>query len=721
MERTDDKDGTTSGSSKSSSSSSKISKRLHRGRGTTSTTSTTGTRRSRFTTSTSSGKKRGRGSMSGSITSIDIWRGFLGYPHYDPGIRNRMEQTKYIRGDASCRTKNNCVPVIVSDWNDPAKNIVLHVQKSNNNKTFRLFVHSDQTTKVRQGRNGYCDGVGQGLTATHVKSSNWYEINVLLNQDSLKRWDSIFRIYFQSKEPLVIRYARLYAEAFIDQTERRQNDIVEHTNDDWRNPVQVTFASQSVNIAKKDFSGFQRSENQPSSEMPFQLNNIKLTKLSSNPREQNQSSNSSSSSSSSVATSFSSSSSSSSDATSSSEIAAVEASIKWVQCTRCGKWRTYPRPMSGDNFTDLWTCNMNTWDLEHNGCEIEQEKIKASTQYNHPFLGGRHANGNTHLDRTVVMKCEAAPSYLVTSTFVADVDFVATVEIGIFDRSKSSYKYSKVARRTYLVGELSVKTNEEITIVRRNVNVNDRLCHIIQREMRPDETIDDRKQEEEEVNDEIVDTKRKRKTTQRFGAEQNQADVVTRDIRAVGSSRYRGLVPVQHIEEVPSPFFFFYQVDEFQKETEDFDCKILNNDSRSSSDYTVEMEGMNVVFRQKNSPSKRFTGIKKVRGGWVATFPIFNKKDVGIYVFGTRRLYAKDIYKKDDGRLRSSMESAARDYDDGMRNDPAYQVGNEGGVQIASHHRGMMPVLYSKTFGKKKNYVKRKTHCYSFSKFFGFF
>ena len=67
------------------------------------------------------------------------------------------------------------------------------------------------------------------------------------------------------------------------------------------------------------------------------------------------------------------------------------------------------------------------------------------------------------------------------------------------------------------------------------------------------------------------------------------------------------------------------------------------------------------------------------------------------------------------------MESAARDYDDGMRNDPAYQVGNEGGVQIASHHRGMMPVLYSKTFGKKKNYVKRKTHCYSFSKFFGFF
>ena len=82
----------------------------------------------------------------------------------------------------------------------------------------------------------------------------------------------------------------------------------------------------------------------------------------------------------------------------------------------------------------------------------------------------------------------------------------------------------------------------------------------------------------------IVDTKRKRKTTQRFGAEQNQADVVTRDIRAVGSSRYRGLVPVQHIEEVPSPFFFFYQVDEFQKETEDFDFATVKNGMTSAED-----------------------------------------------------------------------------------------------------------------------------------------
>ena len=124
------------------------------------------------------------------------------------------------------------------------------------------------------------------------------------------------------------------------------------------------------------------------------------------------------------------------------------------------------------------------------------------------------------------MLWEAASSYEVKSTFVANVDFVATVEIA---SCSGSYKFA----------ELSVNTSEEITVVRKDININNQWYHIVEREMRTDgtETIDDKKEDEEEVNNASnsssssssasVGSKRKRKPPQRFGAVQVPTDVVT--------------------------------------------------------------------------------------------------------------------------------------------------------------------------------------------------
>ena len=497
-----------------------------------------------------------------------------------------------------------------------------------------------------------------------------------------------------------IRYAHLYAEAYIDQTKRRQNDIVEHTNDDWQNPVCVTFDSQSYNMAKVDLVGHQTTTNLPSSEMTFQPKNDKLTKLSTVPREQNQSSKSSSSSFSSNATSSSSSSSSSSDAISSS-------GINWVQCTACKEWRIYTRSILEENLQNPWTCNMNTWDLEYNDCGIEQEKIIADPKYHHPFLGGYHANENSLPDRRVTMLWEAASSYSIISNFQADDSILATVKI----RNGLSGRY-----QSYNVAELSVNINETIEMVRRNIEIDGKKFHVVQREMRKDgnETIDDQK-EEEEIAEGSVGSKRKRKPTQKFGAVPAPDDVVvTRDVHAFGSSWYRGLVPVEHIGEIPSPLSFVFEVDEFQGERKDFDLKIVNDHISSNQYCTAEITGDRLVIRDRKVPVS-FTGIRYVEEtkGWVATFPLFPRQDQDLY---KNELFSNnDLYGKEDGIERKSMNEAAKDYDVGMREHPAYQVGNEGGVEVASHHRRMMPVLIMM---KKDSRYQDCRDRYRFSKYF---
>tara|TARA_B100000780_G_C21011267_1_gene404964 strand:+ start:192 stop:548 length:357 start_codon:yes stop_codon:yes gene_type:complete len=90
--------------------------------------------------------------MSYKLKTIATWRSILGYPFYDPNKRDRNTKTKYIRAAESWRKKRNCIPIEVSDWDNQDSKLVLHVQKSKNNKTYKLFIHLDETKKVRQGR-----------------------------------------------------------------------------------------------------------------------------------------------------------------------------------------------------------------------------------------------------------------------------------------------------------------------------------------------------------------------------------------------------------------------------------------------------------------------------------------------------------------------------------------------------------------------------------------
>lgn len=48
----------------------------------------------------------------------------------------------------------------------------------------------------------------------------------------------------------------------------------------------------------------------------------------------------------------------------------------WVQCDRCGKWRALPATVDSSSLPDIWWCEMNTYDAEHNRCDQPEEGEK---------------------------------------------------------------------------------------------------------------------------------------------------------------------------------------------------------------------------------------------------------------------------------------------------------------------------------------------------------
>jgi hypothetical protein len=58
---------------------------------------------------------------------------------------------------------------------------------------------------------------------------------------------------------------------------------------------------------------------------------------------------------------------------------------KWIQCTKCMKWRKVPYTLEDSQIPEDWTCLNNVWDDVHASCDIEQQlsddEIDAILQY----------------------------------------------------------------------------------------------------------------------------------------------------------------------------------------------------------------------------------------------------------------------------------------------------------------------------------------------------
>ena len=51
----------------------------------------------------------------------------------------------------------------------------------------------------------------------------------------------------------------------------------------------------------------------------------------------------------------------------------VDKSGKWVQCDRCGKWRTVAEEVDDSKLPEVWKCSMNTWKPKLASCEAPEE------------------------------------------------------------------------------------------------------------------------------------------------------------------------------------------------------------------------------------------------------------------------------------------------------------------------------------------------------------
>ena len=58
----------------------------------------------------------------------------------------------------------------------------------------------------------------------------------------------------------------------------------------------------------------------------------------------------------------------------------MAATVQWVECSRCEKWRIIPARADGrhEEIPDLWFCDMNT-DLTRNFCEAEEQEYVEPT------------------------------------------------------------------------------------------------------------------------------------------------------------------------------------------------------------------------------------------------------------------------------------------------------------------------------------------------------
>ena len=52
--------------------------------------------------------------------------------------------------------------------------------------------------------------------------------------------------------------------------------------------------------------------------------------------------------------------------------------VNWVQCSSCEKWRTLPAYINADALPEDWTCSQNTWNPQHNACDILEEAVEGS-------------------------------------------------------------------------------------------------------------------------------------------------------------------------------------------------------------------------------------------------------------------------------------------------------------------------------------------------------
>jgi hypothetical protein len=77
------------------------------------------------------------------------------------------------------------------------------------------------------------------------------------------------------------------------------------------------------------------------------------------------------------------------DLNSSFAAAAAVASVNWVQCNKCGKWRKVPESIDVNKLPDTWLCQMNTWNLSVARCSAREETDEPA---NDAGIGG--AGGN---------------------------------------------------------------------------------------------------------------------------------------------------------------------------------------------------------------------------------------------------------------------------------------------------------------------------------------
>ena len=56
--------------------------------------------------------------------------------------------------------------------------------------------------------------------------------------------------------------------------------------------------------------------------------------------------------------------------------------VKWIECTKCNKWRKVGFGIDVEALPDNWCCEMNTWDITRASCTVPEEADDKSKQQN---------------------------------------------------------------------------------------------------------------------------------------------------------------------------------------------------------------------------------------------------------------------------------------------------------------------------------------------------
>lgn len=46
---------------------------------------------------------------------------------------------------------------------------------------------------------------------------------------------------------------------------------------------------------------------------------------------------------------------------------------KWIQCSKCEKWRKVPYGLDDRDIPEEWQCKDNVWDAQYNSCDVQQQ------------------------------------------------------------------------------------------------------------------------------------------------------------------------------------------------------------------------------------------------------------------------------------------------------------------------------------------------------------